>query len=125
MVVAYLWCHELWSTAECACRSTIVHILLTETVVCQLDVAVKGQEDVVELQISVDDALAVQVLQSKQYFCSVEARSSLGESAFLDVHHQISTLDVFHAENNPISLDTLTRMKMCLHEVDSRFSLEA
>lgn len=53
---AYLWRHELWRTTECARRLAIPHLLFTQTVIGDFDMTIQGQQDVVELEISIDDA---------------------------------------------------------------------
>ena len=69
---AYLGSHELGGTAEGAGRAAVPHLLLAETVVGNLDVSIERQEDVVELQISVDDPVLVEVLQRQTHFGGVE-----------------------------------------------------
>ena len=55
-----LRCHELGRPAERRGRAVRqVQSVLGQPVVCQLDVAVGVQEDVVELEVPVDDALQV------------------------------------------------------------------
>ena len=58
----YLWCHEFGCAAEGAGGGVVPHVLFAETIVGNLDVAVEGQEDVVELEIAVDDPVLVEVL---------------------------------------------------------------
>ena len=68
----YLWCHEFGGTTECACAAPIPHVLLAKTIVCNLDVTIQGQKNVVKLQVTVDDTVFVEVLQSQADFRSVE-----------------------------------------------------
>jgi len=58
----YLWRHEFGCAAEGAGGGVVPHVLFAETIVGNLDVAVEGQEDVVELEIAVDDPVLVEVL---------------------------------------------------------------
>lgn len=68
----YLWGHELGGTAESSGRVVASHVLLAETVIGNLDVSVEGQEDVVELQVTVDDIVVVEILQRQTDFGSIE-----------------------------------------------------
>jgi len=58
----YLGRHEFGCAAEGAGGGIVPHVFFAETVVAYLDVAVEGQEDVVELEIAVDDPVLVEVL---------------------------------------------------------------
>lgn len=69
----YLGCHELGSTAERAGRGTKPHVFLAETVVGNLDVTVKSEENVVELQVSIYDTVFVEILESQADLSSVES----------------------------------------------------
>jgi hypothetical protein len=69
---SYLRCHELRSTTERAGGRTIPHLFLTQTVICNLDVTVQGEQDIVELQISVDDTVLVEVLQGQADLSCIE-----------------------------------------------------
>ena len=60
--MGYLGRHEFGRAAEGTGGGVVPHIFFAETVVGDLDVAVEGQEDVVELQIAVDDPVLVEVL---------------------------------------------------------------
>lgn len=71
--VTYLWSHELRSTAEGARGGAIVHILLTQTIIGDLDVSIQGQHDVVELEVTIHDTVLVKVLQGQAHFGSVES----------------------------------------------------
>lgn len=95
-----LWCHELGRSTEGASGVAIPHVLLAQTVVGDLDVTVQSEEDIVKLQVSVDDALLVEVLQSEQNLSSVELGSFRRELLFLDVQHQVTTADVLHDKVN-------------------------
>lgn len=63
--------------------------------------SVKCQEDIVELQVTVDDAVLVEVLECQANFRRVELRSLGAELAALDVQHQITARDVLHDEVDP------------------------
>lgn len=64
MVVSYLRSHELRSTTESASGTAIPHVLLTETIVCNLNVTIQGQKNVIQLQVTVNDTVLVEVLES-------------------------------------------------------------
>lgn len=97
----HLWRHELGRTTERARRLAKPHVLLAQTVVGDFDMTVEREKDVVELEISVDDALRVEVLQGEQDLASVEFRLSQSKLLLLDVQHEISTRNVFHDEVDP------------------------
>lgn len=69
----YLWCHEFRCTTESARGRTIPHVFLAQTVIRNLDVSIKSKHDVVKLQITVDDAIFVEILEGKADFGSVES----------------------------------------------------
>jgi hypothetical protein len=68
----YFRCHELGSTTERAGGAAVPHVFLAETVIGNLDVAIEGQENVVKLQITVDDTVLVEVLESQTDLRSIE-----------------------------------------------------
>lgn len=68
----YLGCHELGGTAERAGRGTKPHVFLAKTVVGNLDVSVKSEENVVELQVSIYHTVFVEILESQTDLSSVE-----------------------------------------------------
>ena len=47
-------------------------VLLREAEVRDLDVAIGVEEEILRLQISVDDALAVEVVETQSYFSCIE-----------------------------------------------------
>lgn len=47
--IAYLGCHELGCTTECACSRPVPHVFLAKPVISDLDMAIQCQEDVVKL----------------------------------------------------------------------------
>lgn len=71
----YLGCHEFGSTAEGACSRAIPHVFFTQSIVCDLDVAVKRQQYIVELEITIYDSVLVEVFQCKTHFRGVESVS--------------------------------------------------
>lgn len=103
----YLWRHELRGTTERSRRGSIPHIFLTQTIVCNFDVAIKCQKDVIKLQITIDDIIVVEIFQSQANFSGVELGPPQAELIALNMKHEVTTTDVFH------------------HEVNTGFSLEA
>ena len=53
MYNTYLGCHEFWSAAERTRGAAMPHILFAKTVVSDLDMPIQGQQDIVELEITV------------------------------------------------------------------------
>jgi hypothetical protein len=64
-------------------------------------VPVKRKENVVQLQVAVDDAVFVEVLQGQAHFGGVKLRPLGAELPALDVQHEIATADVLHDEVYP------------------------
>lgn len=121
----YFGCHKLGRTTESASSLSIPHILLAETIICDFDVSVEREKDVIELQITVHDALFMEVFESEKYFCSIEARSSGCELFSLNMQHEIPARNVFHAaETDKISSVILIEQPDS-HKVDTCLSLEA
>lgn len=106
----HLWSHELWSTTESTGSLAIPHLLLTKTVISNLDVSIEGQKDVIELEISVDDTLRMEVLEGEQYLACVEFGLTKCELLLLNVKHEITTRNVLHDKVDS-SLGLETRVK--------------
>ena len=51
IVTLYLWCQKLWCATEGASSVTITHPLLAQTKVCNLDVAFRVKEQVIQLEV--------------------------------------------------------------------------
>lgn len=83
----YLWCHEFGSTTESTGVAAVPHTFLAETIICDLDMAIQGQENVVKLQVTVDDAVLMEVLESQANLCSIEPTQP-GVSAFISLSFQ-------------------------------------
>jgi hypothetical protein len=58
----YLRSHEFWGSAKSACGAPIPHFFLAQTVISDLDMAVKGEKDVVEFQVAIYDTVLMEVL---------------------------------------------------------------
>lgn len=82
-IITYLRAHELGCTAERAGRGAVPHVLLAETIIGDFDVAVQGQQDIVELQVTVNDTVLVEVLESQADLRGIE-------SAFKSTLHHLS-----------------------------------
>lgn len=98
--LSYLRCHEFWRSAECAGRRSIPHLLLAQTVIGNLDVSIHGKENIIELQVTVDNTILVEVLQCQADFCSIELSTLSTELPTLNVQHEITTTDILHDEVN-------------------------
>lgn len=101
--ISYLRGHELGSATECACRRTVPHLLLAQTIICDSDMSVKGEQYVVQFQIPasesalqkrhntevipIDDTVGVEVLQGQKNLACVELSLSQRELFSLDVKH--------------------------------------
>ena len=70
--IPYLGCHELRGSAKCTRRASIPHILLTQAIIGDLDMAIQCQENIIKLQVTVYDAILVKVFQRKTHFRSVK-----------------------------------------------------
>ena len=75
--MTYFRRHEFGSTTERAGSRAIVHIFLTETVISNLDMSIKCQHDVIELEITVHNTVLVEVLECQTDFCSIESEREL------------------------------------------------
>jgi hypothetical protein len=70
--MTYLWCHKLRGTAERARARPVPHVFLAQTIIGNLDVAVECEENVVELQVTIDDTVLMEVLERQTDLGSVE-----------------------------------------------------
>ena len=82
------------SATECA-GQLFVNVLFAHPEVGELDVALLGQHDVVELQVPVHNALAVQEQESQADLCTIETRSLFRKLAFLLIINIILCFDCF------------------------------
>jgi len=74
----------LGRTAESICHGTISRLLyLRQAEVCDLEMTLGVKNDVLGLQIPIDDAVLVQVLESQHDLSRVKARTLLLESCLL------------------------------------------
>jgi hypothetical protein len=70
------------------------HILLAKTIVRELDVAFLCDENIVKLQVAVQNAVLVQILQSHAHFRGVESGLLHTKWTALEVLHEITPTDV-------------------------------
>eukprot|EP00123_Amoebidium_parasiticum_P001659 comp12819_c0_seq1/m.7968 comp12819_c0_seq1/g.7968 ORF comp12819_c0_seq1/g.7968 comp12819_c0_seq1/m.7968 type:complete len:412 (+) comp12819_c0_seq1:772-2007(+) len=84
-----------------------LYAVLAHAKVCKLDVALAVQKHVVQLEITVDDALTVKIVEGRDNLSSIELRTGFGEVAVLpDLEHQITTVEVLHhKEKTVVSLE--------------------
>jgi hypothetical protein len=81
---------------------------LAEPEVDQLQLPVRRQHDVVGLDVAVDDALRVQVVQRREQFPHVNDTVLLGEGLIIgvgDLVEQLAAADVLHDEVNELLID--------------------
>ena len=71
--LSYLWRHEFRSTAERARGRAIPHVFLAQTIVRNLDMSIQGQENVIKLKITVDDAVLMEVFQRQADLGGIES----------------------------------------------------
>lgn len=110
--MTHLWRHELRRSTEGTSRLPIPHLLLTQPIVRHFHVSVKREQDVVQLEIPIDDAFGVEILECKQDLAGVELRLSESEMLLLDVEHEIASRDVLHDEVHPrLGLETGVKTK--------------
>lgn len=70
--------HVVWSTTHRMGELPFPEKLLTQPEVCQLHVSFTAQQYVLWLQVSVDDTLRVQVLESNHDFTRIKSNSLFG-----------------------------------------------
>ena len=71
--LTYLRSHEFWRATKCASSAAIPHLFLAQTVVGDLDMSIQRQQYVVELQIAIDDAVLVEVLECQANLRGIES----------------------------------------------------
>eukprot|EP01136_Pigoraptor_vietnamica_P018408 Opistho-1_new@5380 len=90
-------------SAERRRRRGANNVLLAHAKVRELHVTVGVEEDVVELEVAVDDALVVKELKRRHNLGRVEPRSVLVEAAVaLDLEHEVATVDILHHEEQAV-----------------------
>lgn len=123
----YFWAHEFRCTAERASCTTIPHVLLAKTIISNFDVTIQGQQNVIELQVTVNDTVLVEVLECQADLGGIEPKKCEhfnppkqgkdqawdllcpleAELATLNVQHEITTTDILHDEiDTSFSLET-------------------
>ena len=92
-----LRCNIIGSTTK-SLRSLIAkNRFLTHAKIGNLNMTICIQQNIVQLQISIDDSAGVKKKESYCNLCGVENRNWLLEFAtLLNLKHQISPVDVFH-----------------------------
>ena len=84
------------------CRVTRAYTFLAHAVVGELNVAFVVEQNVVQFQIAVDDALLVQEIERQRDLCRVEARVLLWKAALaLHVEHEVSAPHELDHEEQP------------------------
>lgn len=79
----------------------MIHIQLTQPVICHPHVTRPIQKYIIQLQIAIDDIASVEELQRQNHFDGVEARHVRRKHAPpLDERHEIAPDDVVHDEHD-------------------------
>ncbi len=99
--MGYLRRHELGRAAEGARRTSIPHLFLAQSVISNFDVSVQCQQDVVEFEIAIDDAVFVKVFQCQADLCCVEPGNHVNL-----VHHILSPYTMNEKLTAPASFQT-------------------
>jgi hypothetical protein len=73
----HLGSHKFRGTTERARRGAVPHILFAETVIGDLDMPIEGQEDVVELEITIDDSVFMEILQCQAHLGGIKSALAL------------------------------------------------
>ena len=73
--VNYLGRHELRRTTKCAGARSVPHVLLAESIIGNLDVAIQRQKNVVEFEIAIDNTVLMKILQSQAHLSGIEPKT--------------------------------------------------
>ena len=71
--MAYFGSDVVWGTTEGTSFVSIANPFLAQPKVCDLDVSVSIQHDVVQLEVTINDASLVQVEETDDYLSSIES----------------------------------------------------
>mmetsp|Transcript_4405 Transcript_4405/g.16062 ORF Transcript_4405/g.16062 Transcript_4405/m.16062 type:complete len:287 (-) Transcript_4405:489-1349(-) len=98
-----LWCHVVGRPDHAECTIVPAVLILAVSEVSEADVALVVEQDVLRLQVSVDDAHLMKILQRQDYLSSIEASARLRED-FLpcDVGEQLPPVDEVHHKAQPV-----------------------
>ncbi len=89
--------------AKSRCQLVLIHSLLAHTEVGYFTVALAVQQNIVQLEVSVNDAILVQKHERQRYFGRVESGPILVEfSRSLNLKHQIATVHKLHHKIQPV-----------------------
>ena len=61
---------------------------------------IRVQQQIVQLQITINNPVLVQILQTKHHACGIKDGTRLRKHVGVNVHHQITTGRVFHYKTN-------------------------
>lgn len=91
--------YVLWSTTKGEGDLFFFFFYFTQSKICYAQVALAINQDVFRFEISVDDSIIMQALQSQNHLGGVKTSSVLLESAiFLKMVKELSTVDIIHHE---------------------------
>ena len=77
LVVDYFRCNIVRSATECFGLCPVSDTLFAHTKVCYFNVSLLVQHDVIQLQISVDDTMIVEVHYTNKNLCSIETENRI------------------------------------------------
>lgn len=99
----HLGCDVVGRATECGRGPPRQHALLAHAEVGQLAVALGVQEDVVQLQVAVDDEVAVEEHEGEGDLSCVESGASLVKATCpLNLEHQVTAVHVLHDEEEAV-----------------------
>ena len=102
-----LWGKILWSTAESIGHAISRLLDFGQSEVCELQIALLIKQDILWLQVSVDDAVRVQVLQSQDDLSCIEARSILRKANLIaQMEEELAAIEEIRDE-----VQTLARLE--------------
>lgn len=71
--IIYLRCHKFRSATKGTGAGPIPHLLFAKPVVRDFDVAIKGQQDVIQFEIAIYNTVLVEILQRQTNLGSIES----------------------------------------------------
>lgn len=96
----HFWCEKFRCAAKCSCSITKSDAFFAQTKVGHFQIALCVQQQIVQLQVSVNNFVIVQELQAQHDTSGIEASTCLVENLLVYVHHEITTIGIFHHETN-------------------------
>ena len=76
----HFWCQIFGCSAESVSHTILCLLHLAEAEICQFEMALRVEENILWLQVTIDDSVLVEVSESQHDLGCIEARSVLSES---------------------------------------------